>query len=97
MKIIPHGARVFVKREEPAKTSPSGRILLPENAQKEKPKRGTVIAVGEGRTLDNGLHIPVQVHEGQEVLFAHFAGNDVVVDDEEYLALHEDDILAYLE
>lgn len=90
----PLGDRVVVKRiEEEAKTK--GGIVLPDTA-KEKPQRGKVIAVGSGRMLDNGTKVPLEVKQGDTVLFAKYGGTEVEIDGEEYIILSERDLLAVL-
>jgi len=90
-KIKPLGSRIVVKRQE-AKTTKGG-ILLPESAQ-QKPKQGTVVAVGAGKTDDKGKCHPIEVKVGDEVLFSSYAGTEYKMDDQDYLILSEDDILA---
>lgn len=92
-KIKPLGNRVVVKRRE-AQTSKGG-ILLPETA-KEKPKEGDVVAVGPGKTLENGQIEPLCVKVGDVVLFGSYAGTEVKHDEQEFLILSEDDILGIL-
>ncbi|MFE8073250.1 co-chaperone GroES [Marinobacteraceae bacterium S3BR75-40.1] len=95
MKIRPLHDRVVVRRkEEEEKTA--GGIVLPGNA-KEKPSQGEVIAVGEGRVLENGDVRPVAVKVGDTVVFGQFAGNTVKVDGEELLIMSENDIYGVLE
>ena len=96
MKIRPLHDRVIVRREEEeAKTA--GGILLPGSAQ-EKPNKGEVIAVGNGRVLDNGDLRPVDVKVGDTVVFGKFAGQDTIdVDGEELIILSETDIKAVVE
>lgn len=94
-KIKPLGDKVLIKRLE-AEEKTAGGIVLPDTA-KEKPKRGKVIAVGDGRQLESGELAPFQVKKGYTVLFGAFAGTEVTVDGEEYLLMSEDDILAILE
>jgi chaperonin GroES len=90
----PLGDRVVVKRiEEEAKTK--GGIVLPDTA-KEKPQRGKVIAVGSGRVLDNGTKVPLEVKEGDIVVFAKYGGTEIEIDGEEYIILSERDLLAVL-
>jgi chaperonin GroES len=88
----PLGDRVVVQPSEREETTKSG-IVIPDTA-KEKPQRGTVVAVGEGRRGDDGDRIPVDVAVGDEVLFSKFSGTEFKLDDEEYLILPEKDILA---
>ena len=91
-KLVPLGDRVVVQPSDREETTKSG-IVIPDTA-KEKPQRGTVIAVGEGRRDDDGNRIPLDVEVGQEVLFAKYGGTEFKLDDEEYLILAERDILA---
>ena len=78
---VPLGDRVVVQPSEREETTRSG-IVIPDTA-KEKPQRGTVIAVGEGRRDDDGDRIPMDVEVGQEVLFAKYAGTEFKLEDEE--------------
>ncbi len=95
MKIRPLGDRVLVKRVgEQEKTK--GGIVLPDTA-KEKPQRGEIVAVGEGRLTDDGKRIPMNVKVGDKVIFAKYAGTEIELDGEEYLLMSESDILAILE
>jgi chaperonin GroES len=91
----PLGDRVVVQPSGREETTKSG-IVIPDTA-KEKPQRGTVIAVGAGRRDDDGDRIPMDVEVGQQVLFAKYAGTEFKLDDEEYLILAEKDILAIVE
>jgi chaperonin GroES len=92
VKLVPLHDKVIVKRLE-AETKTKGGIVLPDSA-KEKPKRGTVTAVGEGKRLDSGELVKPAVKVGDEVLFSSFAGTDVRVGDEELMIMSQDDILA---
>lgn len=87
------GDRVMVKVDEP-ETSEGG-IHLPESAQ-EKPQRGTVVAVGEGRRLDDGTLVPPDVKEDDRVIFAKYGGTEINEGSEEYLILDSDQIYAKL-
>jgi chaperonin GroES len=94
LKLRPLGDRVLIKpigREEMTKSG----IVLPDTA-KEKPQRGTVVAVGAGRVDDDGERIAVDVEIGNEVLFAKYAGTEFKLEDEELLILAEKDILAVI-
>jgi chaperonin GroES len=93
--IRPLGEKVLVKRLE-ADEITAGGIVLPD-AAKEKPKRGTILAVGEGRLLDTGKRKALQVSEGDQVLFTSYAGTEVKVDGEEVIIMDESDVLAVLE
>ncbi len=92
-RIRPLADRVVV-RPLPKEEKTRGGIFLPDTASKEKPQEGTVMAVGEGRLDDNGRRTPVAVKAGDRVLFAKYAGNEIRIEDEEYLILAEKDILA---
>ena len=91
----PLGDRVVVEREESEETT-AGGIVLPDSA-KNKPARGAVVSVGDGRQLDNGKKAPLQVKVGDRVLFSSYAGDEFKVADQELLLMREDDILAVLE
>ena len=93
-KLRPVGDRVVVKPAAREEVTRSG-IVIPDTA-KEKPQEGTVIAVGNGRLLDNGDRAPIDVHEGDRVLFAKYGGTEFKLDGEEYLVLKENDILAVI-
>ncbi|HOB75398.1 MAG TPA: co-chaperone GroES [Phycisphaerae bacterium] len=95
VKIRPLGDKVLVKRME-AEEKTAGGIVLPDTA-KEKPKRGIVQAVGDGKLLDNGERSKLQVEKGNQVLFSSYAGTEIKVDGEEYLIIDENDILAIVE
>lgn len=94
-KLQPLGDRVVVQREE-SEGRTAGGIVLPDSA-KEKPQRGVVVSVGEGKLLDNGTRGTLQVKTGDRVLFSAWAGEGFKVDGEELLLMKEDDILAVLE
>lgn len=93
--IRPLGEKVLVRRLE-ADEKTAGGIVLPDTA-KEKPKRGTVLSVGEGRLLDTGKRQALQVREGDRVLFSSYAGTEIKVSGEEYLIMDENDILAVID
>lgn len=92
MKIRPLNNRILVKRLE-EETVTKGGIIIPDTA-KEKPLKGLVTAVGPGRRDDKGARIPLDVKEGDTVLFGKYAGSEIKVDGEEYVFMKEDDILA---
>jgi len=95
MKIRPLHDRVLVKRiEEEAKTK--GGIIIPDTA-KEKPIKGEVIAVGEGRVLDSGQKVPMSVKVGDKIIFSKYAGTEIKIGDVEHLIMREDDILGVIE
>lgn len=91
-KIRPVGDRVVVKPSAKEEVTKSG-IVIPDTA-KEKPQEGTVIAIGSGRLLDNGDRSPIDVREGDRVLYAKYGGTEFKLEGEEYLVLKESDILA---
>ncbi|MGQ9651759.1 MAG: co-chaperone GroES [Phycisphaerae bacterium] len=94
LKVRPLGDKVLVKRVE-AESKTAGGIVLPDTA-KEKPKRGIVQAVGDGKLLENGERSKMQVNKGEEVLFSSYAGTEIKIDGEEYLIIEESEILAVL-
>ena len=94
-KLKPLNDKILLKRFEAESKTKSG-IVLPETA-KEKPKRGTVMAVGDGKMLDDGTRAKFQVKKGDEVIFASYAGTEVKIDNEEFLILSEDEVLAVIE
>ncbi len=95
MKIRPLHDRVLVTRLEEDKTSPGG-IVIPDSAA-EKPIQGEVIAVGNGKILDNGEVRTLDVKKGDKILFGKYSGTEVKIDGEEYLVLREDDIMGVIE
>jgi chaperonin GroES len=93
MKLKPLGDRLIVKTVEEDETTASG-IVLPDTA-KEKPQRGKVLAVGDGKVSEEtGKRIPLDVSEGDEVLYSKYGGTDIVVEGEELLVMRESDVLA---
>ncbi|MCC7413394.1 MAG: co-chaperone GroES [Gammaproteobacteria bacterium] len=95
MNIRPLHDRVLVKRMEEEKTSPGG-IVIPDTAA-EKPIKGEIVAVGNGKLLDSGDVRKLDVKVGDRVLFGKYAGTEVKVDGAEYVVMREDDIMAVLE
>jgi chaperonin GroES len=95
MKVKPLHDRILVQRIEEEERTKSG-IIIPDTA-KEKPIMGKVIAVGDGRMLENGQKVPLSVKEGDRVLFGKYAGTEVKIEGEEYLIMREDDVLAIIE
>ena len=94
MKIKPLNDRVLVTRiEEEQKTA--GGIIIPDTA-KEKPQEGKVVAVGPGKTNDQGERVPLGVKAGDRVLFGKYAGTEIKIDGEKHIFMREDDILAVL-
>jgi chaperonin GroES len=94
MQIRPLHDRVVIKRMEEEQTTPGG-ILIPDTA-KEKPARGKVLAVGNGKIMENGQVRPLDVKVGDVVLFGKYSGTEVKVDGEEVLVMREDDIMGVL-
>jgi chaperonin GroES len=92
MKVTPLNDKIVVERMS-ADDKTSGGIILPDTA-KEKPKQGKVLAVGDGKVLENGKRAGFQVKVNDRVLFTSYAGSEVTVDGKEYLIMTEDDILA---
>ena len=95
MKLKPLGDRLIVRAIEEEETTASG-IVLPDTA-KEKPQRGEVIAVGDGAFDDSGNRKPVDVKEGETVLYSKYGGTEIKVDGEDLLVLRESDVLAKVE
>jgi chaperonin GroES len=95
MKIRPLADKVLVERIE-AEAVTTGGIVLPDTA-KEKPQRGKIVSVGEGKLLDDGTRRKMQIKKGDQVLFTSYAGTDVKVSDNEYLIMDESDIMAVIE
>ncbi len=93
-KIRPVGDRVVVKPSQREEVTRGG-IVIPDTA-KEKPQEGTVIAVGAGKLTEKGDRVPLEVHEGDKVLFAKYGGTEFKLDGEDLLVLREADILAVL-
>ena len=92
MKLKPLGDRLIVKAVEEEETTASG-IVLPDTA-KEKPQRGKVLAVGDGKVSDEGKRVPIDVSDGDEVLYSKYGGTEITVDGEDLLVLRESDVLA---
>lgn len=94
IKLQPLGHRIVVERDSSEETT-SGGIVLPSSSQ-DKPSRGVVLAVGEGRLLNDGSRSPLQVQVGDHVLFTSYGPNEIKIGDEELLLMNEDDVLAIL-
>lgn len=94
VKLVPLGDRLVVQREVSEERT-AGGILLPDSA-KDKPTRGKIISVGDGRILDDGSRAPLQVKAGDKVLFTSYAGEQIEVDGDEYLLMSEGEVLAVL-
>jgi len=95
MKIRPLHDRVVVRRTEEERTSPGG-IVLPDSAT-EKPIQGQVVAVGNGKVLEDGSMRKLDLKKGDKVLFGKYSGTEVKVDGEELLVMREDDVMAVIE
>lgn len=95
MKLKPLGDRVLVKRED-AEEKTSGGIIIPDTS-KEKPSKGSVVAVGDGARDEKGNLIPMNLKVGDKVFFTKWGGTEIKVDDEELLIMKESDILAIIE
>ena len=94
-KLTPLGDRLVVKPSAREEMTKSG-IVLPDTV-KERPQEGTILAVGPGRTLDDGTREPIEVAVGQKILFQKYAGTEFKLDDEELLILSQKDVLAVIE
>ena len=92
VELVPLDDRVVVERLEAEETT-AGGIVIPDTA-KEKPQKGKVLAVGDGKLDDNGQRVPLDVAEGDEVLYSKYGGTEIKVDGEELLVLRESDVLA---
>ena len=95
MSLKPLGDRVLIK-PEPAEQKTATGLYIASNAQ-EKPQRGEVVAVGEGKLNDNGERLPMDVKPGDKVIYGKFGGNEVKIDGEDYLLMRVDDIYAIVE
>lgn len=95
MKIKPLGDRVVVKPASEDEVTKSG-IVLPDTVDKERPEKGEVMAIGEGKLLDNGEYAKMSVKVGDIVMFKKYSPDEVKIDDVEYLIISESDILAIL-
>ena len=95
MNLRPLQDRIIVKRVE-EETMTAGGLFIPETA-KEKPQRGEIVAVGNGKKTEDGKVLPLDVKAGDIVLFGKYAGTEVKVDGNDYLMMREDDILAVVE
>lgn len=95
MKVKPLGDRVLVKPIE-EKEVKKGNIIIPDTA-KEKPQQGEVVAVGKGKITDDGKLLPMEVKVGDKVLYGKYSGTEIKIDGQEYLILHQDDILGIIE
>jgi len=94
MKVRPLHDRLLIRRIEERETAKGG-IIIPDTA-KEKPQKGEVLAVGNGKILENGTKLPLDVKVGNKILFGKYTGTDIKIDGEEVLILREDEVLAVL-
>jgi chaperonin GroES len=95
VKLQPLGDRVVVERDESEDVT-AGGIVLPDTA-KDKPARGRVVSIGDGKLLDDGTRSRMQVRPGDRVIFSSYAGETFTIDDRELLLMREDEILAVIE
>lgn len=93
-KVKPLGDRLLIRPEDREATTASG-LVLPDTA-KEKPQEGTVIAAGAGRVTEDGKTVPLEINEGDKVLYAKYAGTELRLDDEDLLIVSERDVLAII-
>ena len=94
-KLSPLGDKILVKRLEAESKTKSG--IGPPDSAKEKPKRGTILAIGDGKRLDNGERAPFSVKKGDQVIFTSYAGTEIKVDGEELMIMSEEDVLAIVD
>lgn len=94
VKIQPLGDRVLVKPIE-AKETKRGGLIIPDTA-KEKPQEGEVVACGKGKTTEDGKVLPMDVKTGDKILYGKYSGSEIKLDDQEYLIMHQEDILGIL-
>jgi chaperonin GroES len=94
MKVRPLHDRLLVRRIEPKETAKGG-IIIPDSA-KEKPQEGEVLAVGNGKILDNGTKVALDVKVGDKILFGKYSGSEIKLNGEDVLILREDEVLAVL-
>jgi chaperonin GroES len=95
MKVRPLHDRIIVQRIEEGEQKVGG-IIIPDTA-KEKPQQGKVIAAGQGKVKDDGKRLPLDVKDGDTILFGKYSGQEIKIDGEEYLIMREDEVLAVLE
>ena len=95
MKVRPLHDRILVTRIDEKKEEKKGNIIIPDSA-KEKPQEGKVIAVGNGKVLEDGGKLDLEVKAGDRILFGKYAGTEVKIEDQDYIIMREDDILAII-
>ncbi|MEK7092966.1 MAG: co-chaperone GroES [Patescibacteria group bacterium] len=93
MKFKPAGDRVLVKPEVAEDQKTASGIIIPDTAQKEKPERGTIVAVGEGKRNDKGDVLPMRYKVGDKVMFSKYGYDEVTIDEEDYYVITENNIL----
>jgi len=93
MTIQPLGDRVLIKAIKEDEITKSG-IVLPDTAEKEKPEKGEVMAIGQGKILDNGQRAPMDIKVGDKIIFSKYGPDEIKIDKEEYLIIKQEDILA---
>lgn len=94
-KIRPLSDRIVVEPKE-LESKTAGGIVIPDTADKDKPMRGTVVAIGTGKVIDGKMH-PLQVKVGEEILFGKYAGTNVKLNDKELLVMREEDVMGVIE
>ena len=95
MNVRPLYDRIVVKRIEETETVRGG-IIIPDSA-KEKPQEGEVVAAGKGKRLEDGKVVPLDVQKGDRILFGKYSGNEIKINDEEFLIMREDEVLGVIE
>jgi chaperonin GroES len=95
VKIRPLGDRVLVKPLEKEKQERGG-LIIPDTA-KEKPQEGEIVAAGKGKTAEDGKLLPMDVKAGDKILYGKYSGTEIKIDGEDFLIMHQDDILGVLE
>ena len=95
MELKPLGSRIIIEPIEEDKTTESG-IVIPETAEKERPIKGKVLAVGPGRVTDSGERVPVSIKVGDTVLFKKYGPDEIEMDGKKYLVADEEDVLAII-
>ncbi len=96
MKLKPLGNHIIVEQDAKEEMTASG-ILLPDSVSKERPERGTVVAVGPGKFLENGNRQPMDVQVGEKVVFKKYAPDEVKIDEKTFLVITADDVMATIE
>ena len=94
VKLQPLGDRVLVKPQE-SKETKRGGIIIPDTA-KEKPQEGTIVATGKGKTTEDGKVLPMDVKPGDKILYGKYSGSEIKIDDQDYLIMHQEDVLGIL-